>query len=223
MYNIYLVHGWGFDKSFWFPTVKYIKQSPLVKSYFYIDLNFFDSSSQNIIDTNSKENVFITHSYGLHWFLEKKIDCLGLLNFFSAPSFINFQKNPNKAKIMIDLMIEKFKDSPILVLEKFYKNCGIKKKIIGKINSKKLLKSLEDLRAKNYEKEFIKLSDKILNVFATKDKIFDLSTEKLDVFIGDKKKYFFINSGFHAYPQIQPRKTAEIIMNYLKNLKNEIF
>ena len=72
--------------------------------------------------------------------LKKKIDCLGLLNFFSAPSFINFQKNPKKAKITLDLMIKKFKKSPNNVLEDFYKNCGIKKKKLDKkINYKKLL------------------------------------------------------------------------------------
>ena len=29
-----------FDKSFWFPAAKYIEQNTLIKSIFYIDLNF---------------------------------------------------------------------------------------------------------------------------------------------------------------------------------------
>ena len=101
MFDIYFIHGWGFDKSFWFPKAKYLKQNKLIKSLFYIDLNFFGSSSKNTINTNSKINIFVTHSYGLHWFLEKKIDCLGLLNFFSAPSFINFQKTQRKLKLVL--------------------------------------------------------------------------------------------------------------------------
>ena len=144
MFEIYFIHGWGFDKSFWFPAAKYIEQNTSIKSIFYIDLNFFGSNSKNVINTSSKKNIFVTHSYGFHWFLKEKIDCLGLLNFFSAPSFINFQKNPKKAKITLDLMIKKFEKSPNNVLEDFNKNCGIKKKKLDKkINYKKLLESLE--------------------------------------------------------------------------------
>tara|TARA_B100000524_G_scaffold240714_1_gene128610 strand:- start:19 stop:684 length:666 start_codon:yes stop_codon:yes gene_type:complete len=220
MFDIYFIHGWGFDKSFWLPSAKYIKQNNLIKSLFFIDLDFFGSNSKNIINANSKINIFITHSYGLHWFLEKKIDCFGLLNFFSAPSFINFQKNPMKAKTALDLMIKKFQNSPDFVLEEFYKNCGIKKnKFTGKINNKNLLKSLKNLRSKNYEDDFLKLSHKILNVFATEDKILDLSLEKLDSFMDHKKRYILINSNLHAYPYLKPKETAMIIKNYLKNIK----
>ena len=87
---------------------------------------------KNTINTNSTINIFVTHSYGLHWFL-KKIDCVGLLNFFSAPpSFIDYQKNPKKAKIYLDLMIKKFEKSPHFVLKEFYKNCGVTKYIYKK-------------------------------------------------------------------------------------------
>ena len=224
MFNIYFIHGWGFDKNFWLPAAKYLEQNDLTKSLFYIDLDFFGSSSENIIQTNSKMNIFITHSYGLCWFLKKKIDCRGILNFFSAPSFINYQKNPKKVITTLDLMIKKFENSPILVLEEFYKKCGITKKIlIEKINSKKLLKGLRDLRLKNYEEDFLRLSNKILNVFATEDKIFNLSPEKLHFLIDCKKKYVLINSDKHAYPFLQPKETALIIKNYLKTLKNEEF
>ena len=220
MFDIYFVHGWGFDKSFWFPAAKYVKQNNLVRSLFYIDLNFFDSNSKNTINTNSTINIFVTHSYGLHWFLEKKIDCVGLLNFFSAPSFIDYQKNPKKAKIYLDLMIKKFEKSPHFVLKEFYKNCGVtKNKFIKKINTKKLLKSLKDLRLKNYKDDFLYLSDKILNVFATDDQIFDLSIQKFDSLMSFKKKYMFVKSNNHAYPYLQPKETAIIINNYLKNLR----
>ena len=40
MFDIYFIHGWGFDKSFWLPTSKYIKQNELIRSLFYLDLNF---------------------------------------------------------------------------------------------------------------------------------------------------------------------------------------
>ncbi len=220
MFDIYFIHGWGFDKNFWLPTTKYIKKNNLIKSLFYIDLDFFGSNSKNIINTNSRINVFITHSYGLHWFLEKKINCLGLLNFFSAPSFINFQKNPKKVEKTLDLMIKKFHRSPNFVLEEFYKNCGITKiKLINKINTKNLLRSLKDLKLKNYENDFLKLSDKISNVFAKDDKIFDLSPEKFNSLMYYKKQYVLINSDMHAYPYLRPKETAKIIENYLRSLR----
>jgi len=224
MFDIYFIHGWGFDKSFWLPASKYIKQNELIRSLFFLDLNFFGSNTKNKINRDSKINIFITHSYGLHWILEKKIDFIGLINFFSAPSFINFQKNPKKAKVTLNLMIKKFESSPNFVLEEFYKNCGIKKKkIIGKINKKKLLKSLKDLSSKNYKDDFLKVNDKILNVYATKDKIFDLSLEKLDFLTDSKKKYVLVNSNQHAFPFLQPKETAAIINSYLEKLKNEKF
>ena len=101
-------------KVFWFPAAKYIEQNTSIKSIFYIDLNFFGSNSKNVINTSSKKK-YICNSF--IWFslvFKKKIDCLGLLNFFSAPSFINFQKNPKKAKITLDLMIKKFKNHQIM-------------------------------------------------------------------------------------------------------------
>ena len=116
-------------------------------------------------------------------------------------------------------MIKKFQISPKFVLDEFYKNCGItKNKLTGKINCKKLLKSLKDLRSKNYEDNFLKVSDKISNVFATEDKIFDLSPENLTLLWIVKKK-ILINSNQHAYPFLQPKETAVIIKNYLKSLK----
>ena len=82
---------------------------------------------------------------------------------------------------------------------------------------------MRDLRLKNYEEDFLRLSNKILNVFATEDKIFNLSPEKLHFLIDCKKKYVLINSDKHAYPFLQPKETALIIKNYLKTLKNEEF
>ena len=80
-------------KVFGFLRAKYVKQNNLIRSLFYIDLNFFDSNSKNTINTNSTINIFVTHSYGLHWFLEKKIDCVGLLNFFQRQVLLIIKKS----------------------------------------------------------------------------------------------------------------------------------
>ena len=78
---------------------------------------------------------------------------------------------------------------------------------------------MKDLRLKNYKDDFLYLSDKILNVFATDDQIFDLSIQKFDSLMNFKKKYMFVKSDNHAYPYLQPKETTLIINNYLKNLR----
>ena len=144
MLNLYFVHGWGFEENFWLPVGKILEGKKKVKAVNFISLNFFESEKRNSISDNNN-NIFITHSYGLNWFLENKVNCYALINFFAAPSFVKFQKNSKKSKIMLDLMIKRLKDSPNEVLNKFYENCGIKNssKIGGKkINKDKLVDAL---------------------------------------------------------------------------------
>ena len=71
--------------------------------------------------------------------------------------------------------------------------------------------------------DFLKVNDKILNVYATKDKIFDISLKKLDFLTDSKKKYVLVNSNQHAFPFLQPKETAAIINSCLEKLKNEKF
>ena len=36
MFDIYFIHGWGFDKSFWLPASKYIKQNLTLTFHAYL-------------------------------------------------------------------------------------------------------------------------------------------------------------------------------------------
>jgi len=217
MFNLYFVHGWGFEESFWLPVSKILEGKKNIKAINFISLNFFESEKRNSI-IKSNNNIFITHSYGLNWFLDRKVNCYALVNFFAAPSFVKFQKNSKKSKIMLNLMIRKLKDSPNEVLNKFYGNCGLENSFKtggGKINREKLVNALKNLRDSSYLEEFLRIKKKTLNVFALRDKIFDVSLSKLKKFIGSDFDFILIDSKYHAFPILEPNKTSEIIYNYI--------
>ena len=217
MFNLYFVHGWGFEESFWFPVGKILEGKKKIRSINFISLNFFQSKKINSIP-KSNNNIFVTHSYGLNWFLDRKENCYALVNFFAAPSFVKFQKNSEKSKIILDLMIKKLKDSPNEVLNKFYENCGLSNSLkigVEKINKDKLVYALKDLRDNSNLEEFLRIKNKTLNIFAVRDKIFDVSLSKLKKFLGNDFNYILIDSGSHAFPLLDPEKASEIIYNYI--------
>ena len=84
------------DRNFWKPV------GNLLKSNFdcnieILDLGFFSNSNEFYFSNNSK-NIFITHSYGLIWFLERNFKTDLLINFFSTPDFLSFQSEADKKK-----------------------------------------------------------------------------------------------------------------------------
>ena len=217
MFNLYFVHGWGFEESFWLPVGKILEGKKKVRSINFISLNFFESEKINSI-TGGNNNIFVTHSYGLNWFLDRKENCYALVNFFAAPNFLKFQKNSEKSKIILDLMIKKLKDSPNEVLNKFYRNCGLSNSLklgVEKINKDKLVNALKNLRYNSNLEEFLRIKNKTLNIFAVRDKIFDVSLSKLKKFLGSDFDYVLIDSGSHAFPLLNPKKASEIIYNYI--------
>ncbi len=217
MFNLYFVHGWGFEESFWLPVGKILEGKKKVRSINFISLNFFESEKINSI-TGGNNNIFVTHSYGLNWFLDRKENCYALVNFFAAPNFLKFQKNSEKSKIILDLMIKKLKDSPNEVLNKFYRNCGLSNSLklgVEKINKDKLVNALKNLRYNSNLEEFLRIKNKTLNIFAVRDKIFDVSLSKLKKFLGSDFDYVLIDSGSHACPLLEPYKASEIIYTYI--------
>ena len=117
--NFYFLHGWGFDKNFWYPVGNLIRKELFTNSVKYLDLGFFYEKKLIGNYDSSQKNIFIVHSLGLNWFLKMKIDCFSLINFFSAPSFLNFQIDSEKKKRYLKKMIFKFYKNPEDVLSEF--------------------------------------------------------------------------------------------------------
>ena len=82
-YNFFFVHGWAFDSKFWVMVGELIKKKEYFNSIEYINLGFIDK--KNLKKTQPENCVYIVHSYGLNWFLKKKIKCKILITFFAAP------------------------------------------------------------------------------------------------------------------------------------------
>ena len=121
-FHLFFINGWGFESNFWKPTCDLLNRRDIVGSTEILDKNFLNKKAPKKIPINT---IFITHSMGLNFFLEMKVDCLALINFFSAPNFLDFQKNFEKSKKSFDLMLNKFEDEPEKVLRKFFFNCGL--------------------------------------------------------------------------------------------------
>ena len=88
---------------------------------------------------------------------------------------------------------------------------------LKKINKDKLIDGLKNLKDNSYLEEFFNIKKKTLNVFALRDKIFDVSLSKLKNSLGSDFDYIIIDSASHAFPFLEPHKTSEIIYNYIKD------
>jgi len=205
-YNFYFVHGWGFGEEFWFPLCKLLKK----KDIGFIKIVNIESFNKKIISRVEKKRIFITHSFGLSWFLKNKISCHALVNFFSAPNFVEFQKKPEKTKKVLELMIKNIEKSPDEVMKKFYINCGLENYILNKnINYKKLRNNLISLKEDNLVSDFRNLKIKILSVLSYQNKIFEPSFEK-------KKK---LNNENHQIKILKKKIMHFLIWNQIKRLK----
>jgi len=216
--NIYFIHGWGFDFDFWKPVGEIIKEKKLFNSINYINLGFWGSEEKTFRINFDMKNVFVVHSYGLNWFLKNKIKCDVLINFCSAPSFLEFQKNKEIKKKMIGKMIVDLKKKPEIVLKNFYRNCGIK---INKLEFKKMhlqrfLNSLEDLKNDKLNDDFKKLSCKIFSIFSCEDKIFEPSIKKIKLLENKNHNIFILKKLNHAFPLNKPQEASEMILRFIK-------
>ena len=121
-FHLFFINGWGFESNFWKPTCDLLNLKDIVSSVEILDKNSLNKKVPKKIPINT---IFITHSMGLNFFLEMKVDCLALINIFSAPNFLGFEKDFDKSKKSFDLMLNKFEEEPDKVLRKFFYNCGL--------------------------------------------------------------------------------------------------
>ena len=157
---------------------------------------------------------------GLNFFLEMKVDCVALINFFSAPNFLGFQKNFEKSKKYFYLMLNKFEEEPDKVLRKFFYNCGLDDNYFPqkKIDYKKLKDQLIKLKNDDLVNKFKSLNFKVLSFLSKNDKIFQPSLEKFNSLVSKKHTIKFIPGANHAYPLNQPKLTAKLIYDFIRSL-----
>ena len=216
-FHLFFINGWGFESNFWKPTCELLILKDNIGSAEILDKTSLIKNNPKKIPMNS---IFITHSMGLNFFLEMKFDCLALINFFSAPNFLGFQKNFEKSKKSLDLMLAKFKETPDEVLRKFFANCGLDDNYFPnkKIDYEKLRNQLIKLKNDDFVYEFKSLNFKILSFLSKSDKIFQPSLEKFNSLVTKKHTIKFIPEASHAYPLNQPNLTAKLIYDFIQSL-----
>ena len=216
-FHLFFINGWGFESNFWKPTCDLLILKDIISSAEILDKNSLKKKALKKIPINT---IFITHSMGLNFFLEMRVDCLALINFFSAPNFLGFQKNFERSKKSFDLMLNKFEEEPEKVLRKFFVNCGLDDNYFPpqKIDYKKLKNQLIKLKNDDLVNKFKGLNFKILSFLSESDKIFQPSLEKFDSLVTKKHTIKFIPKACHAYPLNQPSLTAKLIYDFIQSL-----
>ena len=216
-FHLFFINGWGFESNFWKPTCDLLNFKDIISSAEILDKNSLNNEAPK---KNPMNTIFITHSMGLNFFLEMKVDCLALINFFSAPNFLGFQKNFEKSKKSFDLMLNKFEIEPEKVLRKFFYNCGLHDNYFPekKIDYKKLKNQLIKLKNDDLVNKFKSLNFKVLSFLSKNDKIFQPSLEKFNLLVSKKHTIKFITGANHAYPLNQPKLTAKLIYDFIRSL-----
>ena len=216
-FHLFFINGWGFESNFWKPTCDLLNLKDIVDSAEILDKNFLNKKVPKKIPINT---IFITHSMGLNFFLEMKVDCLALINFFSAPNFLGFQEDFEKSKKSLDLMLSKFEEEPDKVLRKFFYNCGLHDNYFPqkKIDYKKLKDQLIRLKNDDLVYKFKSLNFKVLSFLSENDKIFQPSLEKFNSLVSKKHTIKFIPEADHAFPLNQPKMTAKLIYDFIRSL-----
>ncbi len=219
-FDFYFIHGWGFDKSFWNPVEKRILMDEESRVTNCIDLNLL--SNKILVDEGFKSkgsnNIFVVHSYGLHWFLKQKINCKVLINFFGVPCFIKFQKKPNLVKKKINNMIDKLSYDPKRVVQDFYEKCNIVFENKADLNIDRLLASLLELKTMDYSKKFDDLNSKVFSIYSSNDRILNFDRKNVNLLTDKNKNVSFIEGFDHGFPNNEPELCHKIIKQIVKKI-----
>ena len=217
-FNFYFIHGWGFDKTFWYSVKEKIESLKVCKNSESLDLKFFSDTKQTKLFLKSDNNIFIVHSYGLYWFLKNDIQCRILFNFFGAPDFINYQTKPNLIKRKITYMHKQLGENPIKVLKDFYKTCNVEYSIKENINIGTLQNALTELKNENFSSQFNKLNFPVHTYFSTKDKVLNINKGSIDFLDNINHDINFLNEFDHGFPKTNPEICFKLIYKVLEKI-----
>ena len=222
--NIFFIHGWGFNKSFWYPLAKELEKVDRKFNFNYIDLGFFSKKKKINIKSLLKINILIVHSYGFNYFINSNINCDAVLNFFGSPIFLENNSENSKEIDLLKLMIKKFKNNPSKVLNDFYRKCGLKDFFINQyayINKLELLKGLLNLLTFDQREKLKKRDCFIHSIYLKNDEILKLSNFKSFFYNKKHKNMKYLECDHHAFPYLYPQKSSKLVLDFLEILRRE--
>lgn len=217
-HDFYFIHGWGFNKNFWRPVKEKLHYDGISNFSEIIDLNFFFQKKRSKIELKNRDSIVVVHSYGLHYFLKKRVKCKVLINFFGVPNFISFQNNSNLIKKKLIKMITQFQIQPESVLSNFYQKCNVHPESFERINTFELNYSLKELLERDYVGQFKRQDCSIFSIYSNTDKILDVNKEKIKFL--EKKNHFisFIDGFNHGFPNNEPELCCRLIKKLIRNI-----
>ena len=118
---VLLIHGWGFDASFWKPLRGALED---IESVAW-DLGFLGRPDYSPLP-QGRPVVAVGHSFGLLWLLhERPIDWRAVVSINGFPRFARGPDFPDGVPSRIlSRMISRFGDSPAAVHREFMTRCG---------------------------------------------------------------------------------------------------
>ncbi|MDX1640777.1 MAG: alpha/beta hydrolase [Balneolaceae bacterium] len=221
--QILAYHGWGFDKSLWYPLQKEFED--------YVIFNLADRGYfSGPVEPSWKRDpgikkVLLVHSYGLHWCSNKILEQADHLVMIG--SFLNFhpeEKNEYKrSKLLVRKMITQLVEAPEMVLENFYENAfypdeqKLEVPQASNLNHDLLLSDLSDLDRDQRKNARVFDLNSITIIHGAKDQIVsnDMARnmyKKLRL----RSQYFEIKNGGHVLPLTHSSKIFEILKSLLQ-------
>ncbi|HIJ38648.1 MAG TPA: alpha/beta fold hydrolase [Rhodospirillaceae bacterium] len=137
-----LVHGWGFDASFWNPLRAALGSVETVSW----DLGFVAAPSRPALP-EGRPVVAVGHSYGLLWLLhERPLAWQALVSINGFPRFSRAPDFPDGwAPRVLDRMIGRLDDQPGQVHHQFITQCGGKPPPVTRLDANRLKAGVQAL------------------------------------------------------------------------------
>jgi pimeloyl-[acyl-carrier protein] methyl ester esterase len=128
---VLLVHGWGFDASFWTPLREALGEVETVAW----DLGFRGRPSRPALP-EGRTVVAVGHSFGLLWLLhERPLRWQALVSINGFPRFTRAPDFPaGVAPRLVERMISRFATAPEAVYSEFMARCGAPAEASGELD-----------------------------------------------------------------------------------------
>jgi pimeloyl-[acyl-carrier protein] methyl ester esterase len=138
-----LVHGWGFEASFWAPLQEALGD---VESLVW-DLGFYGSPAYPAVPSG-RPVLAVGHSFGLLWLLQKcPIAWHALASINGFPRFSEAEDFPfGVPSRLVDRMIARFDETPEKVYRDFMARCGVTEPRTKNMDDVALREGLKALR-----------------------------------------------------------------------------
>ncbi|MBT4770625.1 MAG: alpha/beta fold hydrolase [Rhodospirillaceae bacterium] len=209
-----LVHGWGFDASFWSPLCTALKGVETRIA----DLGFF--GAPRVIDPpRDRPVIAIGHSLGLLWLLKNRpFAWQGLVSISGMPRFLRSDSFPHGvAPRFLDRMKSRFSKDPLLTLNEFRSRCGWPddEKAPMNMDTLRLAEGLEWLSDWDVRQSLENETAPVLALAGDDDAIVPWALSQSVFGQRDLSELHCAKGGSHVLPYAQPQWCADRIDDFL--------